>query len=151
MYKLIPLSQTEGENFLVQQIWLYFYGMLVAFGVHIVTADHEQTWQDLAQFEEVKMSVKMWLVLALFFGSLGGVIVATILKMLDNIVKEYSSATANLLTAVVCSLLFPEKFVFTIFIFISMFILFLGIYLYERKPVIVSFQEPQVVRIVLKK
>ena len=134
-------SQTEGENILVHQIWLYFYGMLVAFGVHIVTADHEQTWQDLAQFEEVNVSVKMWLVLALFFGSLGGVIVATILKMLDNIVKEYSSATANLLTAVVCSLLFPEKFVFTIFIFISMFILFLGIYLYEKKPSIVSLQE----------
>ena len=128
----------------MQQIWLYFYGMLVAFGVHIVTADHEQTWQDLAQFEEVNMSVKIWLVLALFFGSLGGVIVATILKMLDNIVKEYSSATANLLTAVVCSLLFPEKFAFTIFIFISMFLLFLVIYLYERKPIFVSFQDPHV-------
>ncbi len=29
---------------------------------------------------------------------------------LDNIVKEYSGATANIFTAVFCSFLFPEKF-----------------------------------------
>ena len=29
---------------------------------------------------------------------------------LDNVVKEYSGATANMFTAIVCSILFPEKF-----------------------------------------
>ena len=57
--------------------------------------------------------------------------VAAILKKLDNIVKEYSSATANMFTAIVCSFLFPEKFTFTVFILIAMVLLFLGIYLYE--------------------
>ena len=118
---------------MLQQFWLYFYGMLVACGVHMATADSAQTWQDFSDLAELTLGVKIWLAMALFFGSLGGVIVATILKRLDNIVKEYSSATANLFTAIVCSLLFPEKFMFTVFIFISMIILFLGVYLYEKK------------------
>ena len=47
---------------------------------------------------------------ALCIGSVGGLVVAAILKFLDNIVKEYSGSIANVLTAVVCSVLFPDKF-----------------------------------------
>ena len=46
--------------------------------------------------------------------------------------KEYSSATANMFTAVLCSFLFPEKFTFTIYIVFAMVLLFTGIYMYER-------------------
>ena len=57
--------------------------------------------------------------------------VADILKKLDNVVKEYSSA--NMFTAVLSALLFPDKFEITIFILLAMALLFTGIYLYEKK------------------
>eukprot|EP00092_Neocalanus_flemingeri_P017436 GFUD01018861.1.p1 GENE.GFUD01018861.1~~GFUD01018861.1.p1 ORF type:complete len:378 (-),score=110.75 GFUD01018861.1:36-1169(-) len=129
------LFKTSGENFLEQQFWLYFYGVFVATGVHLVSAANINlgtAWVDLGQ---VDFRVKMLLAVALFFSSVGGLVVAAILKKLDNIVKEYSSATANIFTAVVCSVLFPEKFTFTVFILIAMALLFLGIYLYETKKV----------------
>ena len=50
------------------------------------------------------------MVLAVLFGGLGGLVVASILKHLDNVVKEYSASFANILTAVVSSFLFPDKF-----------------------------------------
>ena len=61
--------------------------------------------------------------------------VAAILKKLDNIVKEYSGATANMFTAVICSFMFPEKFSFTVYIFMAMLLLFGGIYMYETQKV----------------
>ena len=59
--------------------------------------------------------------------------VAAILKKLDNVVKEYSTSTANMFTAVLSALLFPDKFRITVFILLAMGLLFAGIYLYEKK------------------
>merc|ERR1740137_313824 len=129
------LFKTSGENFLDQQFWLYFYGMFVAAGVHVVSAQHVNPFQHFALLKDVSTRVKVLLVVALVFGSVGGLVVAAILKKLDNVVKEYSSATANMFTAVFCSFLFPEKFSFTIYILFAMLLLFAGIYLYERKKV----------------
>ncbi len=47
---------------------------------------------------------------AMTIGSCGGLVVAAILKYLDNIVKEYSGNIANIITAVISSFLFPDKF-----------------------------------------
>ncbi len=47
---------------------------------------------------------------SIIISSCGGIIIATILKNLDNIVKEYSGSMANVLTAVICSIFFPKKF-----------------------------------------
>ena len=78
------------------------------------------------------------------FSSVGGLVVAAILKKLDNVVKEYSSATANMFTAVLSALLFPGKFEMTIFILLAILLLFSGIYLYEKK----RFDSPRTNRIV---
>ena len=67
------------------------------------------------------------------FSSVGGLVVVAILKKLDNVVKDYSSATANIFTAVTCAFLFPDKFQITVFILLAMGLLFTGIYLYEKK------------------
>ena len=77
--------------------------------------------------------VQLFLVLGLLFSSVGGLVVAAILKKLDNVVKEYSSATANMFTAVISAVLFPDKFQITVFILLAMGLLFTGIYLYEKK------------------
>ena len=129
------LFKTSGENFLEQQFWLYFYGAIVASSVHFVTAPDLNPLNALSALGDASTSVKVLLVVALLFGSVGGLVVAAILKKLDNIVKEYSGATANMFTAVICSFMFPEKFSFTIYIFLAMMLLFGGIYLYETQKV----------------
>jgi len=80
---------------------------------------------------------------ALFFGGIGGLVVAAILKRLDNIVKEYSTATSNVLQAILCSFLFPEKFQLTVYIMLSMCLLFVGIYMYETHKALPSFPNKQ--------
>ena len=79
--------------------------------------------------------VKLLLVAALSFSSLGGLIVASILKRLDNIVKEYSGAIANMMTALICSFLFPEKFSLNFFFLFAIVLLMLGVILYETQKV----------------
>jgi len=127
------LFKTSGENFLDQQFWLYLYGMFVAAGVHVVSAQIINPFHHFSLLSDVSTSVQTLLVVALVFGSIGGLVVAAILKKLDNVVKDYSSATANMFTAVICSFLFPEKFSFNVYILVAMVLLFTGIYMYERK------------------
>ena len=55
-----------------------------------------------------------------------------VLKYLDNVVKEYSGQVSNILTAIVCAYIFPDRFEITVFIVLSLFLLFWGIYIYEK-------------------
>ena len=67
--------------------------------------------------------------------SLLGMAVANVLRRLDNVVKEYSASVANIATAIVFSLLFPEVFQITLYLVLSLATLCIGITLYERgKP-----------------
>ncbi len=56
----------------------------------------------------------------------------SILKFLDNVVKEYSYSMANLITAIICATFFPDRFELTIYIALSLATLFVGIFLYEK-------------------
>ena len=106
---------------------------MVASIVHVVSApnlDYDIVFRSLSS---TSLKVQVFLILGLLFSSIGGLVVAAILKKLDNVVKEYSSATANMFTAVLSALLFPDKFEMTIFILLAMVLLFTGIYLYEKK------------------
>jgi len=125
------LFKKEGENFLEQQFWLYFYGIFVAAAVHVISFTNMSLVGLTGNIAEAGTTVQVLLGSALFFGGIGGLVVAAILKRLDNIVKEYSSATANIFTALMCSFLFPEKFQLTVYIMLAMCLLFAGIYLYE--------------------
>ena len=103
---------------------------MVASLVHIIS------FPDLSPdlvLQSTDTKVQVFVVLGLLFSSVGGLVVASILKKLDNVVKEYSSATANMFTAVLSALLFPDKFQITVFILLAMGLLFTGIYLYEKK------------------
>lgn len=70
--------------------------------------------------------------MAILFGGLGGLVVANILKHLDNVVKEYSGSCANIGTAVVSSVLFPDKFALNLPMVMSIATLLTGIIFYER-------------------
>ena len=107
--------------------------MIVASLVHVISSPDLSPSIVLQNLSSTSSKVQVFLVLGLLFSSIGGLVVAAILKKLDNVVKEYSSATANMFTAVLSSLLFPDKFEMTIFILLAMALLFTGIYLYEKK------------------
>merc|ERR1712122_146275 len=127
------LFKNSGENFLDQQFWLYLYGMMVASLVHIVSSPDLSPSHVLHTLSSTTSNVQMFLVLGLLFSSVGGLVVAAILKKLDNVVKEYSSATANMFTAVLSALLFPDKFRITMFIVLAIALLLTGIFCYEKK------------------
>ena len=107
--------------------------MMVASIVHVVSAPNLDYDIVLQSLSSTSLKVQVFLILGLLFSSIGGLVVAAILKKLDNVVKEYSSATANIFTAVLSALLFPDKFEITIFILLALALLFTGIYLYEKK------------------
>ena len=107
--------------------------MLVASLVHIISSPDLSPDLVLTNLQSTDTKVQVFVVLGLLFSSVGGLVVAAILKKLDNVVKEYSSATANMFTAVISAILFPDKFQITVFILLAMGLLFTGIYLYEKK------------------
>ena len=107
--------------------------MLVASLVHIISSADLSLGLVLTNLQATDTKVQVFVVLGLLFSSVGGLVVAAILKKLDNVVKEYSSATANMFTAVISAVLFPDKFQITVFILLAMGLLFTGIYLYEEK------------------
>ncbi len=99
--QLFKSGSVKGETFLDQQFWLYFYGAIVAGIVHFIT---NPTYSFVNFFMDVKALdsfIQILLVVAMSFSSLGGLAVASILKYLDNIVKEYTGSVANILTAIV--------------------------------------------------
>ena len=103
--------------------------------LHIVSLPSILPSPILDQLSDVSFKVKLFLVLGLLFGSIGGLAVAAILKKLDNVVKEYSTATANMFTAIISAFLFPDKFQITWFIVMAMGLLFAGIFMYEKKKI----------------
>ena len=107
--------------------------MLVASLVHIISSPDLNPGLVLTNLQSTDTKVQVFVVLGLMFSSVGGLVVAAILKRLDNVVKEYSSATANIFTALISAVLFPDKFQITVFILLAMGMLFTGIYLYEKK------------------
>ena len=107
--------------------------MLVASLVHIISSPDLNPGLVLTNLQSTDTKVQVFVVLGLLFSSVGGLVVAAILKKLDNVVKEYSSATANIFTALISAVLFPDKFQITVFILLAMGLLFTGIYLYEKK------------------
>ena len=93
-------NTNKGESFLDQQFWLYAYGAMVASTYHFIS---NPTYTIPILIEDLKntdSTILMILVIAVLFASLGGIVVASILKYLDNIVKEYTGSVANILTAV---------------------------------------------------
>ena len=101
--------------------------------VHIISSPDLSPGLVLTNLQSTDTKVQVFVVLGLLFSSVGGLVVAAILKKLDNVVKDYSSTTANMFTAVISALLFPDKFQITVFILLAMGLLFMGIYLYEKK------------------
>ena len=82
------VRQNSGENFLEQQFWLYLYGVAVALMVHLVSSPTALLPAAiLHQLTAASATTQLFLALGLLFSSVGGLVVAAILKKLDNVVK----------------------------------------------------------------
>ena len=93
-------NTNTGESFLDQQFWLYAYGAMVASTYHFISNPTYTVPVLIEDLKNTDSTILMILVIAILFASLGGIVVASILKYLDNIVKEYTGSVANILTAV---------------------------------------------------
>ena len=94
-------NSNKGESFLDQQFWLYAYGAVVASTVHFVSRPTYTIPVLIQDLQTTNPNILFILVIAILFASLGGIVVASILKYLDNVVKEYTGSVANILTAVI--------------------------------------------------
>merc|ERR1712018_290661 len=126
--QLFKSGSVKNESFLHQQFWLYLYGAIVASMVHMITNPQYTIPLFLQDIEGIEEKIMILLVVAVLFTSLGGIIVAAILKYLDNIVKEYTGSVANILTAV-----------------ISRYIVKPGVNILSRDPFGPSFQQKKIV------
>ncbi len=108
------------------------YGAADSLVAHVSRNPGYGLFDAFADIALVPSTVALLLFVALIFSSIGGMAIASILKYLDNIVKEYTASVANIFTAVVCSMLFPDKFQLTVYVVMSLGSLCSGIYLYER-------------------
>ncbi|XP_067937391.1 uncharacterized protein [Watersipora subatra] len=66
-------------------------------------------------------------------GAMSGLVTATVIKKLDNIVKIYSQSLTGILNAVLSCVLFPRKFTPDLKYGIALFLVLVAIGLYERK------------------
>ena len=69
--------------------------------VHFISKPSYTPTSLMQDIQGLNQSVLMIMIVAVTFSSLGGIAVASILKYLDNIVKEYTGSVANIITAVV--------------------------------------------------
>ncbi|XP_040567230.1 uncharacterized protein [Lepeophtheirus salmonis] len=137
LFKSSKSNDNSGhvDSFYIKQFWLYLYGLVISFLIHLATNPSYTIFSYSSDIINMDRSVLIFYIAALSCGSIGGITVASILKYLDNIVKEYTGSFGNVITAIISSCLFPDKFQFTIFVIISLAFLIMGILLYEtQKP-----------------
>lgn len=129
---LFKSGSVNHNDFLEKQFWLYFYGVIISSLLHCVGTSNYGVQSLVLDVQDLKLSmvVLYWLVLA--FDSMGGLVVATVLKLMDNIVKEYSTSAATVGTAIVCAIMFPNSFKFSWFVIASFNVLIVGIVIYEK-------------------
>ena len=85
------------------------------------------------------MSIYMTIVACIVLSSASGIVVALIVKKLDNIVKLYAQAVANTLTSIACALLFPEHFQFSFHFFFCLLLMIVAVFVYESQTINWSF------------
>ncbi|XP_066267614.1 uncharacterized protein [Branchiostoma lanceolatum] len=124
------LFKNDKRPFMEQQVQMYAFGFLIA-SIWSAVATKGDVFK--ISGDSLRSEIVLLLVASILLGGAGGLAVAAIIRSLDNIVKIYSASISILMTAVVCSFLFPEKFVLnTAFVFAVLLILVSSV-LYDRQ------------------
>nr|XP_045617863.1 probable UDP-sugar transporter protein SLC35A4 [Procambarus clarkii] len=132
------LLKNDERSFCEQQVWLYMCGSLLATVALPLQTDVTTLPQLLESLlENHIMSLRV--AAAVVSSALAGLCVPFIVKSLDSIAKDYLAALNNLLLSVVTAAVFPLHFTISWVFGVSLGVLLLGIWLYERKFI---FKEP---------
>jgi UDP-sugar transporter A1/2/3 len=118
-------SRRAAESLHVQNIWLYFYGILFNL-IAIVMDDWEALWADGFFY-----GYNLFTVFIIFNNSTSGIAVSAIMKYANNIVKLFTFAVSLILTTVLSMIFF--QFHPTLQFFLGATIVFISTYLYSRK------------------
>nr|XP_006814499.1 PREDICTED: CMP-sialic acid transporter 1-like [Saccoglossus kowalevskii] len=125
------LFKTDRRPFFEQQIQLYLFGVLITG----VWATYITKGNPFVVEGNLSVTLLWLLILTIFLGGAGGLLVAAIIKNIDNIAKIYASTIAILVTGVVCWILFPENFQMTVTFVLAICMILASSVLYERaKP-----------------
>ncbi|XP_076313027.1 uncharacterized protein LOC143226216 isoform X2 [Tachypleus tridentatus] len=123
------LFKNDNRPFLEQQIQLYFFSTLTSALLSIYCTrlgDVATQWKDLTPRSLIL------LLLTIVMTSAQGVALASIMQHLDSIVKYYTANIANILTAILSAWCFPDKFSLNWSFGLSLAILVIAIFLYEK-------------------
>ncbi|XP_077999717.1 uncharacterized protein LOC144452491 [Glandiceps talaboti] len=125
------LFKNNDRPFMEQQVQLYLFG----FSMTSIWALYVTKGHPFQVSGHLSIGVIWLLIAAVIFGGCGGLVVAGIIKLIDNITKIYSSIIAILVTAFICAGLFPRNFTINIMYLGSIVVILVSSVLYERaKP-----------------
>ncbi|KAH6923313.1 hypothetical protein HPB50_027126 [Hyalomma asiaticum] len=119
--------KNDSRSIWEQQCQIYFGTAFISGIAPLLTAEQ------LIRAEELTGRVLDFLVTTIVFSATYGLCVAAVVTRLDNVVKHHLSATSGTLNAFASSALFPDQFSITPAYVVSLFVLMVAIYLYEKK------------------
>ncbi|XP_019616101.1 PREDICTED: CMP-sialic acid transporter 1-like [Branchiostoma belcheri] len=125
------LFKNDKRPFMEQQVQMYAFGFLIA-SIWSAVATKGDVFK-ISGTESLRSDIVFLLVAAILLGGAGGLAVAAIIRSLDNIVKIYSASISILMTAAVCSFLFPEKFILNTAFVIAVLLILVSSILYDRQ------------------
>nr|XP_053629760.1 uncharacterized protein LOC128686747 [Cherax quadricarinatus] len=126
------LLKNNERSFCEQQAWLYLWGSLLGAITLPLQLDYNSL-TSLLQSVIWSSTLLLRVLAAVVASALAGLCVPLIIRNLDSIVKDYLAALNNLLLSVVTAVVFPVHFTITWVFCLSLVLLLLGIWLYERK------------------
>ncbi|KAK2146008.1 hypothetical protein LSH36_640g01096 [Paralvinella palmiformis] len=127
------LLKHDKRAFDEKQLQIYMFGSLVTGMLFSVDyyRKHPTTTTKLLQVTGSPSTIHGLILATITFSVVGGIVVAIIIKKLDNIVKLYAQAVSGAITAMSCAILFPEVFQFDVMYIVSFTLTIVAIYLYE--------------------
>ncbi|KAL1470790.1 hypothetical protein MTO96_024049 [Rhipicephalus appendiculatus] len=119
--------KNDSRSIWEQQCQIYFGTAVISSIAPLFSAEA------LISADELTGRVLHFLVATIVFSATNGLCVALVVTRLDNVVKYHVSATSSVLNTFASAALFPDQFRITPAYVISLFVLMVAIYLYEKK------------------
>ncbi|KAL1470792.1 hypothetical protein MTO96_024051 [Rhipicephalus appendiculatus] len=119
--------KNDNRSIWEQQCQIYFGTAIISGIVPLFSAE------PLIYADQLTGSVPFFLVATIMLSAAYGLCAALVVTRLDNVVKYHLSATSSLLNMFASAALFPDQFRITPAYVVSLFVLVVAIYLYEKK------------------
>ncbi|ELT90198.1 hypothetical protein CAPTEDRAFT_205655 [Capitella teleta] len=121
------LFKNDNRSFHEMQMYIYGFGSIATWLLYAL----ESLTRETPPWKGDPALIHSMLIGCIILSCLSGVVVALIVKKLDNIVKLYTQSVSNMLTSVACTVFFPDHFHINFTFFACLILIFIGISLYE--------------------